>query len=100
MRRLRYMPRFAQASGHVPAGSGTGEGTGPAEGTGGAANLAESVVNSALRYRAQAPFVDTLLHEIGMSTQSINIEGLSGLSKTDYTPAKDSSGNPKTIDGK
>ncbi len=29
-------------------------------------NLADSVVNSALRFRAQAPLVDQLLREIGV----------------------------------
>lgn len=74
-------------SGPVAANASPG-GDAPVDGTGGprAANLAESVVNSALRYRAQAPFVDTLLHEIGMSASSINVEGLSGLSRTEYTP--------------
>jgi len=31
-----------------------------------AGNLADTVVDSALRYRTQAPFVDTLLNEIGL----------------------------------
>lgn len=62
-----------------------------------AANLAESVVNSALRYRAQAPFVDTLLNEIGMSAHSINVEGLSTLAKTEYTPPT-AAGAPKAIE--
>ena len=34
---------------------------------GGSGNLAEDMVNSALRYRAQAPIVDNLLRELGMS---------------------------------
>ena len=33
---------------------------------GGSGNLAEDMVNSALRYRAQAPIVDSLLKELGM----------------------------------
>jgi hypothetical protein len=32
----------------------------------GGANIADSVVNSALRFRAQAPLVDQLLREIGV----------------------------------
>jgi uncharacterized membrane protein YqiK len=35
-------------------------------GSGGNANIADSVVNSALRFRAQAPLVDQLLREIGV----------------------------------
>ena len=38
----------------------------PAAG-GAAGSFADSIVNSALRYRAQAPLVDTLLKEIGLS---------------------------------
>lgn len=36
-------------------------------GGGGSGNLAEEVVNNALRYRAQAPILDSLLQEIGLS---------------------------------
>lgn len=39
---------------------------------GGGANLADSVVNSALRYRAQAPLVDQLLAEVGLSGRDVN----------------------------
>ena len=35
-------------------------------------NLADNVVNSALRYRAHVPFVDSLLQEIGMSPGEIS----------------------------
>lgn len=35
-------------------------------------NLADEVVNSALRYRAQAPLVDSLLQEIGLDGSQIN----------------------------
>jgi len=42
--------------GSSPAGDGAGQGGG----------LADSVVNSALRYRAQAPLVDHLLREAGL----------------------------------
>jgi uncharacterized membrane protein YqiK len=46
----------------------------PASAGGAAAggNLADNVVNSALRYRAQAPLVDTLLKEIGITGGDIN----------------------------
>jgi hypothetical protein len=37
--------------------------------------LSDNVVNSALRYRAQAPFIDTLLQEIGVSPSSITSLG-------------------------
>lgn len=38
----------------------------------GSGNLADQVVNSALRYRGQAPLIDSLLSEIGMSSGDIN----------------------------
>jgi len=44
-------------------GLGGGQ-SGPGNGNGG--NIADSVVNSALRFRAQAPLVDQLLREIGV----------------------------------
>ena len=86
------MPGFSNGAGGGGATGATAEGSPPADGAGRAANLAESVVNSALRYRAQAPFVETLLNEIGLSAQSINLEGLQGLSKTDYSGAKPAPG--------
>ncbi len=44
-----------------------GRGGGGGEGSGGSSeSLADNVVNSALRYRAQAPLVDQLLREIGI----------------------------------
>ena len=41
-------------------------------------NLAESVVNAAMRYRSQIPFVDNLLKEVGMTPN--NLSDLSDLS--------------------
>lgn len=49
-------------------------------------NLAEQVVSSALRYRSQAPFVDTLLSEIGLSGDTIHrAHTLQDLSKVVYS---------------
>jgi hypothetical protein len=45
---------------------GGGGHRGDYEGGGSGGGFAESVVNSALRYRAQAPLVDQLLREIGV----------------------------------
>ena len=45
------------------AGGGGGGGAGGDAGNGG---FADNVVNSALRFRAQAPIVDQLLREIGL----------------------------------
>lgn len=57
-------------------------------------NLADQVVDSALRYRSQAPFVDTLLGEIGMNGGNIHrTESLQDLSKIVYSePAEHASG--------
>lgn len=49
-------------------GGGGGHASGDANGAG----IADSVVNSALRFRAQAPIVDQLLREIGLDTGDIN----------------------------
>ena len=48
-------------------GGGPPNGTGPRSG----GTLADNIVSSALRYRAQAPFIDKLLKEIGMSPSDI-----------------------------
>jgi uncharacterized membrane protein YqiK len=48
-------------------GGGGGGGSGDGRGS-----VADSVVNSALRYRAQAPLIDSLLREIGLSGGDIN----------------------------
>jgi len=45
-------------------GGGGAPGGGMREGSG---NFSDNLVNSALRYRAQAPLVDSLLKEIGLS---------------------------------
>ena len=63
------MPGFSGAPGNG-GGAGRDEGTGPRN-----VNLAETAVNSALRYRAQVPFVDGLLREIGMSSGAISSPG-------------------------
>ena len=56
-----------------------GDFVGPQNGGNGGTNFSENVVNSALRYRAQAPFVDNLLDEIGMSSKEIsNIKNILG----------------------
>ena len=47
-------------------GLGGGSSNGSGDGGGGGGNFADGVVNSALRFRAQAPLVDQLLREIGI----------------------------------
>lgn len=49
-----------------------GASTGSASADGGGGNLADQLVNSALRYRGQAPLVDSLLSDIGLNPGDIN----------------------------
>ena len=58
------------SSGDLDGGGSSGEGGGRSGGS-----LADNIVSSALRYRAQAPFVDNLLKEIGMSPRDITSIG-------------------------
>lgn len=80
------LPGFSDAapggSGGTGTGSaGSGDGTASREG-----NLAEQVVSSALRYRSQAPFVDQLLGEIGLTGATLHrTQVLEDLSKIRYT---------------
>ena len=100
------MPGFSgtgpSSSGGGGAGGTDGDGSGPKDG-----NLADQVVSSALRYRSQAPFVDQLLNEIGLSADNVHrTHTLQDLSKIVYTEpsapeakpsktrAKPSSGKP------
>lgn len=53
-----------------------GGGGGESNGHGGDGSLADQMVNSALRYRSQAPMVDAVLRELGL--QSGDLSGLSG----------------------
>ena len=70
------LPGFSGGQSGSQGGDG-GSNSAGVSGSGG--NLAESVVNSALRYRAQMPFVDNLLNEIGMSSGEIsNISNILG----------------------
>ena len=53
-----------------------GGGTGAKGTNNGSGNLADQVVNSALRYKAQAPMVESLLQEVGLSAADLG--GLTG----------------------
>jgi uncharacterized membrane protein YqiK len=61
-----------------------GLGGGGGRGDAGSGNIADNVVNSALRYRAQAPLIDAMLREIGLQGGDISqIAGsLTDMSKT------------------
>ena len=72
---------------------GNGDFVGPVNGSNGGGNLSENIVNAALRYRAQAPFVDNLLDEIGMSPNEIgNIKNILGEYKKDEDKDQDIEG--------
>ena len=79
------LPGFSGTSGS--GGSGGTVTAGTQGGSGRNGNLADSVVSSALRYRAHQPFLDSLLKEIGMNPGEIsNIRNILG----DYeNPKKD-----------
>jgi len=55
---------------------------------GGNGNLADQVVNSALRYRSQAPLIDSLMAELGLSGKELN--GLTNViqGSAESTPSK------------
>jgi len=79
------LPGFS--GGNPDGGNAVGSSGGKGDSTGRSGNLADSVVNSALRYRAHQPFLDSLLNEIGMNPGEIsNIRNILG----DYdNPKKD-----------
>ena len=97
------LPGFSD--GH-PQGTGSngGGGSEPREGDGTGTpggSLADNVVNSALRYRAQMPFVDNLLQEIGMSPGEIsNISNILGGYNKEIIEAEKSGGAPARPGGK
>jgi len=65
-------------------------------GPNGGGSLADNVVNSALRYRAQMPFVDGLLEEIGMSSGEItNIGKILGTRDKKESDGGNASGESK-----
>ena len=67
--------KIVQVEGLNGGGAAAGAGGGSQEGS-----LSEQVVSSALRYRAQAPLVDQLLAEVGLSGADLN--GLTGALRT------------------
>ena len=82
------LPGFSQGGGSSSAEGAGSEGSGASYGGDSKkGSLADNVVNSALRYRAQQPFLDSLLKEIGMSPgEASNIRNILG----DYDdPKKD-----------
>ena len=64
--------KIIQVEGLGPHAAGAGNGDGSGVGLGAGGNLADQAVNAALRYRAQAPLLDSLLREIGIDGGDIN----------------------------
>ena len=66
------LPGFSNGPGGGRAGGSGGGDGGGGGGDGRPGNLAESVVNAAMRYRSQIPFVDNLLKEVGMTPSNLS----------------------------
>jgi len=60
---------------HPGGDDGTEPGGGGGRGVLSGSNLADSAVSAALRYRAQAPFVDDLLRQVGLSPDALSNPG-------------------------
>ncbi len=69
-------------------GSGTAGGTGSSDG-----NLADAAMTAALRYRTQAPMIDSLLRELGLDGASLGLNPARPLAQLADTPA-DPAGKP------
>jgi len=83
--KIMHVEGLPGLSGVSPANGG-GSGLPASDGGPRDGNLAEQVVSSALRYRSQAPFVDQLLGEIGLTAGDIHrTQTLQDLSKIVYT---------------
>jgi uncharacterized membrane protein YqiK len=85
--------KIFQLDGFSGNANGNGDGQSPVSG----GNLADQVVNSALRYRGQAPLVDMLMAEIGLKAGDIN--GLTQAIQQD-APTKPVDGEGKDHPGK
>jgi uncharacterized membrane protein YqiK len=91
------LPGFS--NGQSSGGPGGGDVSVPG-GDGKPGNLAESVVNAAMRYRAQIPFVDNLLKEVGMSPNNLSDLSNLGVRLPDSKPPPKPEGKPPRGDGK
>jgi uncharacterized membrane protein YqiK len=78
---------------HVDGLGGGGGGSGAGGDFTGAGGFSDQVVNSALRYRAQAPLVDELLREIGIDTGKAGQTMAPNLLKAAKTPKPEGSGS-------
>ena len=69
--KIMQVDGFSNVIGRGGAAGGGSGGGGSGGGNGGGGSLADQVVDSALRYRAQAPMVESLLNEVGLNGGSI-----------------------------
>lgn len=83
--------KIVQVDGLLGGSGGSGD-TVVSGGEGG--NLADQVVNSALRYRAQGPVIDSLLSEIGL--KSPDAKGVANMLGHDFDPNGDGNGSEST----
>ncbi len=72
--------KVVDVSGLTGGGSGGAGVAGGGDGSGGG-NLADQVVHSAMRYRAQAPLIDSLLKEVGLAGITPNAIGSSDVTR-------------------
>lgn len=95
------LPGFSDGHAHGHQGGSGPGGTPDDTRSGGGGSLADNVVNSALRYRAQMPFVDNLLHEIGMSPGEIsNISNILGSYDKEVSDGTSTKVSPASASGK
>lgn len=96
--KIMHLDGLGSASGGAVA-SGGGKGNGGGSGGGGGGGLADQVVDSALRYRAQVPLIDSLLKEVDLKGDSSS--GLTDYirqqidSSGDFEHSKDKNNKPK-----
>lgn len=64
--------KIVQLGGMENFGSSQAQTNGTGDGAGASGSLSDQVVNSALRYRAQAPLLDSLLKDVGLSGASLD----------------------------
>ncbi len=89
--KIMHLDGLGSASGSASSGGGKG---GSGGGNGGGGGLADQVVDSALRYRAQVPLIDSLLKEV-------DLKGDSSTGLTDFIRHQmDSSGDFEQSKGK
>lgn len=70
--KIMHIDGLNNAIGRGGSGGGNGGDSSGGGNSGGGGNLAEQVVDSALRYRAQVPLIESLLGEVGLKGGSLN----------------------------